>query len=138
LFSAEPATIRKYLKRWIGYDCPEAFTIDTLLQDIIDWDYYLDRLAKKVTKIVILPYERQKEYITRKEIHDDIAKLKVDMGVKQTKKEATAKKASGGLMKFVSTPGETPATSMARHEKSKPQFKENIKVGKSYDLREFL
>jgi DNA polymerase elongation subunit (family B) len=138
LFNADVATIRKYLKRWIGYDCPEKFTTESIMRDIIDWDYYLDRMAKKIHKIVLNPYSRQKDYITRKEIHDEVANLKANLGIKQQKPDSPGK-SSGGLLKFFAQPGDVAdAAIVERGEKAKPQFKGVAKIGKSYDLRDFL
>ena len=51
IFSAEPAVRRNYLRKWLkdpSLDC-------TNLREIVDWDYYIDRLGKSVQKIITIP-----------------------------------------------------------------------------------
>jgi hypothetical protein len=80
LFKSSNDELRKYLKRWVGFDVPETFDRDELIASIIDWDYYLSRLATKVFNIVINPYMHQQQWIDDK---SKMEKLMETLGFKK-------------------------------------------------------
>jgi len=51
IFDAEEATMKKFLRKWTG----DHGMTDYNLRSIIDWDYYKDRLAGTIQKIVTIP-----------------------------------------------------------------------------------
>jgi len=51
IFETEPAVMKKYLRKWTGENGMEDFDI----RRILDWDYYKDRLAGTIQKIVTIP-----------------------------------------------------------------------------------
>lgn len=55
IFSAEFSVMQFYLRKWLKepkMDCnPEVWNF----RDIVDWDYYIDRLGKTIQKIVTIP-----------------------------------------------------------------------------------
>ena len=56
IFDAEEAVMKKYLRKWTG----DAGMQDFDLRSILDWDYYKDRLAGTIMKIVTIPAALQK------------------------------------------------------------------------------
>ena len=56
IFQSDPAIKKKMLRKWL-----KDFTIDDIdMRDVIDWDYYKERLAGTVLKILIIPAALQK------------------------------------------------------------------------------
>jgi DNA polymerase elongation subunit (family B) len=111
LFDADDATIRKYLKRWIGYDVPETYDIDGLIRGVIDWDYYLERLASKSTNIVIIPFEKQKNYVTSPDIREKMATVKSRFDPKPKKPVDKPGSIGGDLVNIItSLPASRPVT----------------------------
>jgi len=48
IFDMEEVVMQKYLKKWTG----DSGMTDFNIRNIIDWDYYKDRLAGTIQKIV--------------------------------------------------------------------------------------
>jgi DNA polymerase epsilon subunit 1 len=58
IWKAEPAVMKHFLRKWLkapGID-GEAFDI----RNVLDWDYYRERLAKTIQKIITIPAALQK------------------------------------------------------------------------------
>lgn len=58
IWKAEPGVMKHFLRKWLkapGVD-GEAFDI----RNILDWDYYMERLAKAIQKIITIPAALQK------------------------------------------------------------------------------
>lgn len=58
IWKAEPAVMKHYLRKWLkapGLD-GDAFDI----RNVLDWDYYMDRLGKTIQKIITIPAALQK------------------------------------------------------------------------------
>lgn len=55
IFSAEESTRRYYLKRWLREDTQ---SID--IRDVVDWDYYRERLGAVIQKLITIPAALQK------------------------------------------------------------------------------
>lgn len=54
IFSTEPSVAATYLKRWCGTDVvPE-------VRDIVDWNYYRERLGSAIQKIITIPAAMQR------------------------------------------------------------------------------
>ncbi|GLI69097.1 hypothetical protein VaNZ11_013643, partial [Volvox africanus] len=56
IFSAEPAVARAWLRRWCGGDvgsCGANGVPD--VRDVVDWDYYRERLGSAIQKIITIP-----------------------------------------------------------------------------------
>jgi DNA polymerase epsilon subunit 1 len=51
IFDTDEAVMKKYLKKWTGDSGMQDFDI----RKILDWDYYKDRLAGTIQKIVTIP-----------------------------------------------------------------------------------
>ena len=51
IFRAEPAVMKTYLRRWLK----DAGMVEFDIRSILDWDYYRDRLAKTIQKIITIP-----------------------------------------------------------------------------------
>ncbi len=51
IFDTEEAVMKKYLRKWTGDGGMQDFDLRT----IIDWNYYKDRLAGTIMKIVTIP-----------------------------------------------------------------------------------
>jgi DNA polymerase epsilon subunit 1 len=51
IFGADDVVKKKYLRKWTG----DAGLADFDLRSILDWDYYKDRLAGTIQKIVTIP-----------------------------------------------------------------------------------
>eukprot|EP00762_Andalucia_godoyi_P002882 ANDGO_04423.mRNA.1 DNA polymerase epsilon catalytic subunit A len=56
IFSAEESVRKFYLRKW----CRDASLQDFGLRDILDWNYYIERLSKSIQKIVTIPSGFQK------------------------------------------------------------------------------
>ncbi|KAJ1668343.1 DNA polymerase epsilon catalytic subunit [Coemansia sp. RSA 1813] len=55
IFSADPATKRQFLRRWLRDS-----TLDTVdIRDILDWDYYLERFGSVIQKLITIPAAMQ-------------------------------------------------------------------------------
>lgn len=55
ILSAPEETKRKYLRKWLKGDPPS-----TDLRDLLDWDYYLERLGSVIQKLITIPAALQK------------------------------------------------------------------------------
>ncbi|XP_018009711.1 DNA polymerase epsilon catalytic subunit A isoform X2 [Hyalella azteca] len=51
IFQAEPSVRQHYLRRWLKDSSLTSFD----LRDILDWDYYIERLSGTVQKIITIP-----------------------------------------------------------------------------------
>ena len=51
IFEAEPAVRQHYLRKWLKNNSMTDFDIRTVL----DWDYYIERLAGTIMKIITIP-----------------------------------------------------------------------------------
>eukprot|EP01022_Parablepharisma_sp_SALTPOND_P011850 TRINITY_DN1509_c0_g2_i1.p1 TRINITY_DN1509_c0_g2~~TRINITY_DN1509_c0_g2_i1.p1 ORF type:complete len:2157 (+),score=297.67 TRINITY_DN1509_c0_g2_i1:3876-10346(+) len=51
VFTADPIVSRKYLRSWLK----DENLMDCSMKAIVDWEYYKDRLAKTIQKIVTIP-----------------------------------------------------------------------------------
>jgi DNA polymerase epsilon subunit 1 len=51
IFSAEPTVRRHYLRKWLRQPGADEFDI----RDILDWSYYIERLAGAIQKIITIP-----------------------------------------------------------------------------------
>ena len=58
IFKADPAMRRQYLTKW----CRDSFYKQQLIsvRDVLDWDYYKERLGKAIQKIITIPAAMQK------------------------------------------------------------------------------
>ncbi|KAJ2883252.1 DNA polymerase epsilon catalytic subunit, partial [Coemansia aciculifera] len=56
IFSADPATKRQFLRRWLRESTLEA---DVDIRDILDWDYYLERFGSVIQKLITIPAAMQ-------------------------------------------------------------------------------
>ncbi|KAJ2559538.1 DNA polymerase epsilon catalytic subunit [Coemansia sp. RSA 1933] len=55
IFSADPATKRQFLRRWLRDS-----TLDNVdIRDILDWDYYLERFGSVIQKLITIPAAMQ-------------------------------------------------------------------------------
>ncbi|EFN88114.1 DNA polymerase epsilon catalytic subunit A isoform X1 [Harpegnathos saltator] len=55
IFQSEPAVRRHYLKKWLKD--PTLYTDD--IRDILDWNYYIERLGNTIQKIITIPAAMQ-------------------------------------------------------------------------------
>ncbi|XP_029670196.1 DNA polymerase epsilon catalytic subunit A isoform X1 [Formica exsecta] len=55
IFQSEPAVRRHYLKKWLKD--PTLYTDD--IRDILDWNYYIERLGSAIQKIITIPAAMQ-------------------------------------------------------------------------------
>lgn len=55
ILSAPEETKRKYLRKWLKGDPPS-----TDMRDLLDWDYYLERLGSVIQKLITIPAALQK------------------------------------------------------------------------------
>ncbi|KAJ2727071.1 DNA polymerase epsilon catalytic subunit [Coemansia sp. Benny D115] len=55
IFSADPATRRQFLRRWLRD--PSLDEAD--IRDILDWDYYLERFGSVIQKLITIPAAMQ-------------------------------------------------------------------------------
>lgn len=58
IWKAEPAVMKHYLKKWLK--SPELEAEDYDLRNILDWDYYMNRLGKTIQKIITIPAALQR------------------------------------------------------------------------------
>ncbi|KAI7849576.1 hypothetical protein BDC45DRAFT_551393 [Circinella umbellata] len=56
IFSAEPDIKRHYLRKWLKDNSLTSFDI----RDILDWQYYLERFASVIQKLITIPAAMQK------------------------------------------------------------------------------
>jgi hypothetical protein len=56
IFKSEPAVRRHYLRKWLKDPTHSAFDI----RSVLDWNYYIDRLAKAIQKIITIPAAMQR------------------------------------------------------------------------------
>lgn len=132
LFDADNNAFRKYLKRWIGYDVRDGMSKEEVMVDILDWDYYLERLAKKVFNIVINPYEHQKDYVKNPAVHQKMKLLKIKTGLKLKKR-----KKNRSLMQFTDDEGKK----KSKKERNAKSIKVRViakKAKKKVDLTKFM
>ncbi|GAB6019923.1 hypothetical protein CHUAL_001454 [Chamberlinius hualienensis] len=55
IFQTEPSVCRHYLKKWLKL--PTADDID--IRDVLDWNYYIERLGNAIQKIITIPASLQ-------------------------------------------------------------------------------
>ncbi|KXZ56813.1 hypothetical protein GPECTOR_1g732 [Gonium pectorale] len=55
IFSAEPAVARAWLRKWCGGDIGPRSSGVPDVRDIVDWDYYRERLGSAIQKIITIP-----------------------------------------------------------------------------------
>lgn len=53
IWKAEPAVMKHFLRKWLKSPQMEADDFD--LRNVLDWDYYKDRLGKTIQKIITIP-----------------------------------------------------------------------------------
>lgn len=53
IWKAEPAVMKNYLRKWLK--SPEMEDDDFDIRNILDWDYYKERLGKTIQKIITIP-----------------------------------------------------------------------------------
>lgn len=59
IWKAEPAVMKHYLRKWLkSPELEEAEDFD--IRNILDWEYYRDRLGKTIQKIITIPAALQK------------------------------------------------------------------------------
>jgi len=58
IWKAEPAVMKHYLRKWLKSPGLDGDGLD--IRNVLDWDYYLDRLAKTIQKIITIPAALQK------------------------------------------------------------------------------
>jgi len=58
IWKAEPAVMKHYLRKWLKSPGLDGDSLD--IRNVLDWDYYLDRLAKTIQKIITIPAALQK------------------------------------------------------------------------------
>ena len=58
IWKAEPAVMKHYLRKWCK--APEMEGEDFDIRNILDWDYYLERLNNTIRKIITIPAALQK------------------------------------------------------------------------------
>ena len=58
IWKAEPAVMKHFLRKWLK--SPGMEDLDFDLRNILDWDYYRDRLGKTIQKIITIPAALQK------------------------------------------------------------------------------
>lgn len=58
IWKAEPAVMKHFLRRWLKAPGLEGDGFD--IRNILDWDYYLERLGKTIQKIITIPAALQK------------------------------------------------------------------------------
>ena len=62
IFSTEPAVARTFLRRWCGGDIGRSDDLSNVpdVRDIVDWEYYKERLGSAVQKIITIPAAMQR------------------------------------------------------------------------------
>ena len=58
IWKAEPAVMKHYLRKWLKAPGLDGDALD--IRNVLDWDYYLDRLGKSIQKIITIPAALQK------------------------------------------------------------------------------
>lgn len=58
IWKAEPAVMKHYLRKWLKAPGLEGDALD--IRNVLDWEYYLDRLGKTIQKIITIPAALQK------------------------------------------------------------------------------
>ena len=58
IWKAEPAVMKHYLRKWLKSPGLDGDFLD--IRNVIDWDYYMDRLGKTIQKIITIPAALQK------------------------------------------------------------------------------
>ena len=58
IWKAEPAVMRHFLRKWLKAPGIDGNGFD--IRNILDWDYYRERLAKNIQKIITIPAALQK------------------------------------------------------------------------------
>eukprot|EP00980_Cylindrotheca_fusiformis_P026149 scaffold15472_cov117-Cylindrotheca_fusiformis.AAC.13 len=58
IWKAEPAVMKHFLRRWLKAPGLEGDGFD--IRNILDWEYYLERLGKTIQKIITIPAALQK------------------------------------------------------------------------------
>lgn len=58
IWKAEPAVMRHFLRKWLRSPGIDGDGFD--IRNILDWDYYMERLAKNIQKIITIPAALQK------------------------------------------------------------------------------
>ena len=58
IWKAEPAVMKHYLRKWLK--APEMEADDFDIRNVLDWDYYLERLNNTIRKIITIPAALQK------------------------------------------------------------------------------
>lgn len=58
IWKAEPAVMKHFLRKWLKSPGLDGDSLD--IRNVLDWDYYLDRLAKTIQKIITIPAALQK------------------------------------------------------------------------------
>jgi DNA polymerase epsilon subunit 1 len=51
IFQAEPAIKRHYLRKWLK----DSSLSDADIRQVLDWDYYIERLGGTIQKIITIP-----------------------------------------------------------------------------------
>lgn len=55
IFQADEATQRQYLRKWLK----DNSIIDIDIREILDWNYYIERLGGAIQKIITIPAAMQ-------------------------------------------------------------------------------
>lgn len=58
IWKAEPAVMNHFLRKWLKNPGLDGDSFD--IRNVLDWDYYLDRLGKTIQKIITIPAALQK------------------------------------------------------------------------------
>jgi len=58
IWKAEPSIMKHYLRKWLKAPGLDGDALD--MRNVLDWDYYLDRLGKTIQKIITIPAALQK------------------------------------------------------------------------------
>ena len=58
IWKAEPAVMKHHLRKWLKAPGLEGDAFD--IRNVLDWDYYIDRLGKTIQKIITIPAALQK------------------------------------------------------------------------------
>lgn len=58
IWKAEPVVMRHFLRKWLKAPGLDGDGLD--MRNVLDWDYYLDRLGKTIQKIITIPAALQK------------------------------------------------------------------------------
>jgi DNA polymerase epsilon subunit 1 len=58
IWKAEPAVMKHFLRKWLKSPGLDGEGLD--IRNVLDWDYYLDRLGKTIQKIITIPAALQK------------------------------------------------------------------------------